>query len=401
MQTGSYILPHRVLFNRWLALLSWFLLSTVGALTHLSSGTFNNFRVFRSVFFHALQGTSLYAAYPAEHADINLYGPVFSLVIAPFALLPPQVGAMVWVLANAALLLYAITTLPVPRAWQVAIVLLCAHELMINSTWFQSNALVASCLLLGYSFTRREREWAALFFIMLATFFKVYGIVGLCFFAFSPHKARFLAWAVIWSAVLFLAPALLMGINGLLRAYPEWARTLAEKSARNTGPGNLYQNVSVMGMAHRIFGLEALGDLWILAPAGLLFLSQFAQRRYLPDLRLQLYILASLLISVVIFSNGAESPTYIIAVPGICLWYILQPPSRRVNLFFGVVLILTTFAYSDLLGSWVRSHLMRPYSLKALAPFATWLVILVQVHRRQFLLANLPQDPERLQRAIA
>jgi hypothetical protein len=398
---ASYLLPNRILFNRWLAAVCWFGLSALTAWQHLSSGTFNNFKVFRSVFFHALDRTSLYAAYPAEHADINLYGPVFSLVIAPFAWMPPKVGAICWVMANAALLLYAIGQLPVRREWKAAIVLFSAHELMINSTWFQSNALVASCLLLGYAFVQREREGAALFFIMLATFFKLYGMAGLCFLPFSRHPLRFLGWMVAWSIILFLAPAILTGLGFLLRSYPEWGRTLVEKAARNNAPDNLYQNVSVMGMIHRIFGWRQMNDLWILVPAAGLFISQFAQRRYWGDVRLELYLLASLLLSVAIFSNSAESPTYIIALPGICLWYLLQPKSRAADIFFAAILVLTTFAYSDLLGSWVRSRLVRPYSLKALPAFAVWCVILVQVHTRQFLRARAPQPIPSPQPALS
>jgi len=48
----------------------------------------NNFLIFRSAFDHLLAGRDLYAAYPAEHADLFKYSPTFALLFAPFALLP-------------------------------------------------------------------------------------------------------------------------------------------------------------------------------------------------------------------------------------------------------------------------------------------------------------------------
>ena len=64
----------------------WTLLSLVGMLKlHRSH---NNFLIFKGVYWHTVNGTSLYAAYPSEYSDVNHYGPLFSLIIAPFALLP-------------------------------------------------------------------------------------------------------------------------------------------------------------------------------------------------------------------------------------------------------------------------------------------------------------------------
>jgi hypothetical protein len=91
---------------------------------------------------------------------------------------------------------------------------------------------------------------------------------------------------------------------------------------------------------------------------------------------------------VVIFSTGAESPTYIIAFPACCLWFVLQPPSKMVNTFFVFCLIITSFSYSDLLTKYTREFSMQ-HSLKALPCFLLWLLILVQLHTKQFLKIDL------------
>ncbi|MEJ7611717.1 MAG: hypothetical protein WKF88_11110 [Ferruginibacter sp.] len=71
----------------------------------------------------------------------------------------------------------------------------------------------------------------------------------------------------------------------------------------------------------------------------------------------------------------------------------MQPKSKAVNAFFIFAFILTTLSYSDILTPYVRNHIVRPYSLKALPSFITWLIICVQIYRRQFLRI---EDPRKL-----
>ena len=81
---------HRTLLGLWM------LLAVIGAVTKLHRC--NNFLVFRGVFWHAWNGTSLYAPYPLEHNDTNYYGPLFSLLVAPFAVTPLFIGLLLWLL---------------------------------------------------------------------------------------------------------------------------------------------------------------------------------------------------------------------------------------------------------------------------------------------------------------
>lgn len=391
----SFFSSGRFLYHLPLALTCWISFSVLGFLQRFLSHKINNYLIYRQVFFHLIHQTNLYQPYPAEYYDVNLYGPVFAILILPFSLLPVSVGVWCWVLANVAFLGFAIWQLPLQKKWRIALLLLCSHELMINSAWVQTNALVAACLLLGFAYVQKQREYAALFFILLSAFIKIYGIVGLSFFFFSRHPVRFVMWTIVWSLTFFLAPLLLTSFSFLWQTYQHWGQALVLKSNLNTEMGSgdvLYQNISVMGMIRRIFYLPHMNDLWVFVPAFLLLLSQGASWNYFKDIRLQLYLLCSLLLFVVIFSNSAESPTYIIALPAICIWYLMQPKTKKIHLAFTALFVFTTFAYSDLFGSWLRSHLFRPYSLKALPSFILWLIILVQVHRRQFLKTLFPWD---------
>ena len=71
----------------------------------------NNFLIFRGVFWHTIDQLPLFIHYPAEYGDMNHYGPLFSLVIAPFAVVPEWLGLIMWDVALALFLYVAIRNL--------------------------------------------------------------------------------------------------------------------------------------------------------------------------------------------------------------------------------------------------------------------------------------------------
>ncbi|GAB4093072.1 glycosyltransferase family 87 protein [Flaviaesturariibacter terrae] len=374
---------------KWWVLGLWFGLSLFVAFQHLAAdeGSINNYHIFRYVFWHTLDGKNLYAEYPSEYGDMNHYGPFFSVVIAPFALLPNWAGVLLWVLFNAAILLFAIRRLPLTASAQLALTLLCAHELMMNTGQLQANALTCACILLGFAYTERGKKHWALFFILFGAFIKIYSIVGCLFFLFSRNKVKFIAWGLVWCALFFVLPMLISSPHFIVQSYIDWYNSLQAKAAQNSAFSreSIDQNVSVMGMISRIFN-PAMNTTPIFAGGALLFFSQLLHFRDWKDIRYRFYILSSLLLFIVLFSNGSEAATYLPAVAGMCIWYLLQEKTKRLNIFFFVLFVLTSFLYSDLLGGYyLRQTLIKPYSLKALCPTILWLVMLVQVHRRQYL----------------
>lgn len=402
MKTAKqWIVSGRFLFSGKLAVILWFGLSALAAvLIFINRGESNNFIIFKHVFIHVLEQRNLYLFYPAEYGDVNLYGPVFSIVIAPFALLPKILGGFCWVMFNAFVLFFAIRKLPIQKNWQYAILILSSNEMMNNASWFQINPLIAACIILGFVYTNNGKEMWALFFIMLATFIKIYGIVGFSFFFFSQNKVKYMVWMITWAVVFFILPMLISNPHYIVQCYTDWFQALKEKSARNTdlSTQNDFQDISVMGMIERIFKIPGLSDWAVLVPAVILFALQYFQFKYFNDLRFRLYLLCSVLLFTVIFSNGAESPTYIIAFPAVCLWYIIQTPSKTINGIFIFALLLTGFGYSDIFTPYMRTHIVRPYSLKALPCTIVWIIIILQIYGRQFLKIDLNRTPKNLKR---
>jgi hypothetical protein len=122
-----------------------------------------------------------------------------------------------------------------------------------------------------------------------------------------------------------------------------------------------------------------------MGPALVLFAAQYIWLKYREDVRYQLLILCSTLLFTVLYSSSSESPTYIIAFPAACIWFMLQPRSTAANIFFVYLLIGTSFSHSDLVTAWVKRNLVVPYAAKAMPSLILWLLIVYQILSRRFL----------------
>lgn len=82
----------------------WFVLAIIALVSEMARGihSIDNFLVFKGVFKHVWQEKNLFTFYPDEYDSFNNYGPAFSIIIAPFAILPVYLGCFLWGTANAA-----------------------------------------------------------------------------------------------------------------------------------------------------------------------------------------------------------------------------------------------------------------------------------------------------------
>ena len=361
----------------------WLLLPVAAALVKLPKHH-NNFLIFRGVFHHTVQQTSLYAPYPDEYFDTNHYGPFFSLIIAPFTVLPEWFGLLAWLVALSMLLYVAIRQLPVRDGVQTATLWFCAHELLTALRMAQFNIATVAGIVLTFVCLQRERDFWAAFWLMLGTFVKLYGIVGLAFFFFSKHKGRFIASLLFWAVVMFVAPMLISSPEYIISQYGEWYQSLTAKNAENIFAGG--QNISLLGMVRKISGCAAYSDLWLIVPGLVLLGLPFLRWRQYQHLPFRLAIVASVLMFTVLFSTGSESSTYIIAFVGVALWYWTAPWQRsRWDIALMVfAFILTSMSPSDLFPAYVRKTWVVPYALKALPIALIWFRLTWELLRRDY-----------------
>ncbi|WP_348052791.1 glycosyltransferase family 87 protein [Mucilaginibacter sp.] len=370
--------------NRKFVLILWFGLSFIAALKQVLFHAINNYKIYKYTFYDLINQKNLFLQYPQFFEDKNHYGPVFALVIMPFYFLPDGFGVMLWSVFNSYMLYKAVTLLPITDKKQVAIFLICAHELMTTSFSVQVNPLATSLIILSFIFIRNKQDFWAACMIALGTYIKLYGIVGLAFFFFSENKIKFTLSMVFWTVVFFVLPMPFSSPHFTVQCYKDWYKSLSEKDIENSG--STMQDISVKGMARRIFNVPGLSKIWFLVPGVLLYLSSYIRINAYKNVNFQLLILASTLIFPIIFSSSSESPTYIIAFLGVAIWFInLDRPITNFEWFLLIfAVVITSFSPSDLFPKYISTHITKKYALKALPCLMIWLKIIYETWTRPF-----------------
>ena len=360
----------------------WLLLAVVAALTKLHNC--NNFLIFKGVFWHAWNGTSLYALYPLEHGDCNHYGPLFSLLFMPFAVTPLAVGMLMWCIGLTLWLYLAVRRSQFTHSQQLFILWFCAHELLTALFMQQFNIAIAAIILLSYYLIEKEKDLWAAFFIMLGTFVKLYGIVGLAFFFFSRHKGRFVLSLLFWAVVMFVAPAVFHGMDYVVAQYGEWYDSLTSKNADNMFGGGT--NISLLGMIRKISHCATYSDLWVIGAGLVLFCLPYLRWSQYKYTAFRQTLLASVLMFVVLFSTGSESSGYITPFVGIVIWYTAAPWKRTGWEVFLLVFafILSSLSPSDLFPAYLRKEWVQPYALKALPVTVIWLQLCYEMCLKEY-----------------
>lgn len=363
----------------------WFIAPFIAVLVLISRGDLhiNNYLIFKNVFWHSVQEQHLYHLYPTEYSDKNHYGPFFSMLIAPFALLPNYMGVTLWAMANAGILFYAIQKLPLTSRAKNVILLISLIETLTSIQNVQFNPMLCSWVILTYVFIKEEKLGLAAMLIVAGTLIKLYGIVGILFIFFTKNPKKLIAQLFLWGAVFFCLPMLISSPEFVLKSYVDWYHVLLEKNLQNVSS---YQDmgmtdISAMGFVRRVSGMHHLSNLFFILPAGLLMLLPLVRISKWDEVSFQLSYLAQGLIGVVIFSTSAESPTYVIAVVGFAIWYVLYAPTYSKWMYFLLlfVLVFTVLSPTDIFPRYLRLEYVIRYSLKALPCFLAWLIITYQL----------------------
>jgi hypothetical protein len=373
-----------LLNNRKLIISTYIIVALISALKQILRRHDNNYQIFKNVFYHIIEEKSLYASYPNLYFDYNHYGPIFGLFIAPFAIMPDGLGMVLWCIFNALVLVYAISQLNLESSKINLILWICVHEFLTTSLGQQFNPIMTSIIILSYVLIEKERDFWSACLIILGTFIKLYGIVGLAFFFFSKNKMKFIGSLAFWSVVFFVLPMAISSPEFIINSYSEWFARLVEKNNEN-GSFDSLQDISIMGIFKKILNMPNLSNLLFLIPGIVLFGLPYLRFNMFSNKKFQLLLLSSVLIFTVIFSSGSESPTYIIAFAGVAIWFIIQEEKTKWTWFlFIFALLLTSFSPSDLFPKYIKETYIKPYSLKALPCVLIWFQITYELITTQF-----------------
>ncbi|PWN71368.1 hypothetical protein C1631_001725 [Chryseobacterium phosphatilyticum] len=356
------------------------------ALSKFSRGyqAINNYLIFKGVFFNTLDQKNLYLQYPEQYSDMNHYGIFFSLLIAPFAIMPDWMGIALWNVANTGIFLYAIHKLPFSDPKKALFALLCLQEYITAAVSLQFNVALVGLLMLSAIYIYERKEVQSATAIVVGIFVKLYGIVGLSQFFFIKNKIKFILAGIVVAILCLCIPMIYSSPQFVIQSYSDWATSLISKNNDNQVLGNM-QDISLMGFVRRILGDATISNLTFLAFGVPLFALPYLRIRQYKNYAFQLMILASTLLFLVLFSSGSESPTYIIAVAGVMIWFTLQ--KEKTPFIIGLlvfVIILTCFSPSDLFPKFIKQNYIIKYSLKAVPCIIVWLRVIYELMTKDF-----------------
>ncbi len=364
----------------------YLIIAVVTAISKFSRGyqAINNYMIFKNVFFNTIDEKNLYLQYPERYFDMNHYGVFFSLLIAPFALMPDWLGISLWNIANTVVFLYAIHKLPFSDSKKALFALLCLQEYITAAISLQFNIALVGLLMLSATYIYEKKEVKSVTAIVIGIFVKLYGIVGLSQFFFIKNKVKFILAGIVVAVLCLVIPMAYSSPHFVIQSYSDWSHSLISKNNDNQVLGNM-QDISLMGFVRRILGDASISNLTFLAFGVPLFVIPYIRVKQYKNYAFQLMILASTLLFLVLFSSGSESPTYIIAVAGVMIWYTLQKEKTPLILALLIfVIILTCFSPSDLFPKFIKKNYIIKYSLKAVPCIIVWLRVIYELITKDF-----------------
>ena len=326
---------------------------------------YNNYIIFKQSFFHLIHKQDLYCLYPNEYYDPYKYSPAFALAFGLFSYLPDTLGLLFWNLLNAFVLFVAIYKLPgIAVKYKSLMLLTAAVELLTCMQSSQSNGLLVGLLILAFCMLEKENYLLATLFISLTVFIKLFGIVVCILFIFYPKKGKIALYMLGWFAILAVIPIIATGYHQLLFLYKSWLTPLGNDHALSNG-------YSVLGWLHTWFNLT-VNKTWVQIIGILLLLLPLIKLNKYKDYSFRLMMLASVLVWMVIFNHMAESPTFIVAMAGVVIWFYAQQPTPINIILLVLAIVFTCLSPTDLFPVYIRKNIFQPYVVKAVPCILIW-----------------------------
>ena len=347
----------------------------------------NNFTIFRMSFYHLLHHLNMYVPYPNEHNDVFLYNPSFPILFAPFAIPPIQVGIILWISFSAFLFFVSVRMLPIKDSSKVFIYYFSIIELVTALERCQTNPMIAVIIILAFIAVEREQLFRATLFTNLGFFIKGYGAVtGIFYFLKKPKISSFLLLA-FWFIVIFALPLIFYSPKEIVTLYQQWLGSLSEKFDKNTLLDSHTGGDSIMCILINMFQIpsseipaaikyiELSGYLIIILTTAYLALTKKYEF-------VKWYMLAYVLIWVIIFNHASESSTYIVAIPGVAIWYLASPRGFLEKTLLVITFILSVLSPTDIFDILIpkfKEEVIQRYALKALGPSLIWIYIQISI----------------------
>jgi hypothetical protein len=337
-------------------------------------GPDNNFLIFRWSFLNLASGHDMYAAQPQHHTDLYKYSPSFAVLFAPFALLPFAISLALWDALNTLLLFFAVDRLLPSRQGAIALALIYLEALR-SMQRSQSNSLVTALVILAFLAFEHRKELGAAFAIAVGAAVKIFPLAALALAIFYPRRIRFALFMLLSAIVVLALPLLVVSPAQLAAQYQAWRATEAVDalSVGGGGGGGLYGGV--MQQFRLLFGVSWPN--WPVQLAGtVLLVLPLARWRNWASADFRLRFLCALLVYMVIFNHQSESPSFVIAVTGIAIWFVTTPRTWWHTTVMVLTILVVSISSTDITPkSWQRDFFVH-YRLKTIPCTIAWITMI-------------------------
>jgi hypothetical protein len=278
--------------------------------------------------------------------DKFVYGPVFNVLFTPFAFLPQWLGPFMWNFMNFSLYFLAIFTLPDKFSKELKCKIFLFTLLILSTSLhsFQTNIMVAYIFLFAYSLLERDKPFWAILLILLSGFIKVYGIFQLGLLLCYPKFWRNAGYVMLGVVFFFLLPMINTQIGNWTDYYSSWFDMMISHKEGRLLPWHTFYYMQPWG--NIIFASIYIQISTLLALTVLFVMNH---KRFFTD-AFKLQALGILMGWIVLFSNAADTHTYLIAMLGFALWYWSRSERSTIDkVFFYALLVVVMVVPVDLL----------------------------------------------------
>ena len=330
-------------------------LITLKEATRLS---YNNFQIFSYGSLDFWKGLNPYSDWHhlsilGKPLDLFLYGPLFSILFTPFALLPGWFGVFCWNIFTYSLFFFSIFTLPDQFSFIKKKFIFFFSVLLLFCTLLsvQFNPVVAALFLFSFTLLEKKMGFWAVLLILLSGFIKVYGIFQLAMLLFYPRFWKNALYCILIGIVLILLPLIHIPASELVAYYQSWVVTVMNHSDASRFY-SIYRPVCLLGKAIEPYmGLISIGILLVILIFTLIKLKLFKE-----SFLLRVQFLGIIMSWAILFGLSSERHTYVIAVVGYAMWYLCITPTRLDKVLLWLNFILLAILPVDILCPWVISN---------------------------------------------
>ena len=333
---------------------------------------YNNYLTFKFSFLHLIHNQDIYIYHPTDYLDLFKYSPAFAVFMGLFSYLLNLIGLILWNLLNSIPLFFAVKQLPnIDDKFKVSILWFILIQMLTSIQNSQSNGLVLAIFIYLYIYLEKDNPFISSLFFIIGIFIKIYSGVSFLLILFYPNKTKFIVYSFLWTLIFTFIPLLLISPNQLLFTYQSWFRMLTTDYLGSTG-------LSVMGWLNSWFAYQPGNNIVLIVGFILLLVPLINFKKY-QDRGYRILYLGLMLIWVIIFNHKAESPTFIIAICGIGLWYFLLERTKTSLVIVIVAFVFTSLSSSDIFPHYVREHIINPYVLKVIPSIFIFFCLLYQL----------------------